>query len=252
MRWLKWRPALAAAAFLLCLPDLAAQSFSFDLNVQYKTVGLNFQTNEVFIIDRRKDYLLGAIDEAFTKENVEIRIAPTNDWDDKSFTKYELNRFFKKDGKNYIQVIGKKIPDNYFLLVKVKPANVDDISPFAFQAKESTSVSDMKSIFTSNQLSLGASFSFALTGPEDYKISPLFYYQFRWIYEGTDWYYHLLPCSAGIILNPSLSDLKDPNTALLSLLTFGLGVGLLDNLIIAGIAYDIPKDVAFLVFAVNL
>ncbi len=107
--------------------------------------------------------------------------------------------------------------------------------------KESKEIDiQVRDSFAWNKISLGAALAYYRKDKENYLLpSPLLYSSLVWSYPSTLKNY-LMPRSIGFFLNPTfLESMNDPNSKnLLPLLTTGIGIGLLDNYLVAGIAYD--------------
>ncbi len=228
--------------FFLCYVIIISQQLSADVKMLIDNSKIiNTEPNVPYVINKNSIVLVGDFDINTTIQQVQMRMSVDANWESKSRIEYSPINVIVKNNKKYIKIDGTTIPDNYFLMIRVITSGVDYLGTFIIQAKSGTEIYDLQTVFT-NPLSLGFSFSVSLDDDRAIGFSPLIYYRFHWINEGAEWWKHIVPSSLGLFLNPSLNDFTYSPDDLKTLLTFGAGIGILDNYMIVGVAFDFYKN----------
>jgi len=234
--------SLESRVVLLCLALSFSQQLSADVKMLIDNSKIiDTEPNVPYVINKNSIVLVGDFDINTTIQQVQMRMSVEANWESKSKSEYSPVNLVVRNNKKYIKIDGTTIPDDYFLMIRVNTTGVDYLGTYIIQAKAGTEIYDLKTVFT-NPISLGFSFSVSLDDDRALGFSPLIYYQFHWINEGSEWWKHIAPSSLGLFLNPSLNDFTYSPDDLKALLTFGAGIGILDNYMIIGIAYDFFKN----------
>ena len=213
----------------------------------------NLRQNKPYMVDRDSLILFGPIEGEIIPENILIKISPDTNWNNEMAIEYNTKEFVQrktsKGFPTYLQIMGQKIPEDYYVLIKEKKGSAD-ILPYIILAKSQFHFYDIKDIFN-NPLSLGISINFSLDGSEATDLTPFVYYPLRWVNKGDRWYHFLGLSSAGFFLNPSLSNFSSIDS-LSSLLTAGVGLGLISNLVVVGVGRDFANERWILMGALNI